>query len=185
MRPWNGRTWKWRDKAAQEADQLKGQVCLEQGVWAQLQGAALLRHGDGQLHVLIDLYSRWPEVEMTSPQAGQAECGFKNNPCSPEHPEGNGIAERFMAKWKLVKERPSRLQPVPRKSQEEDSDSDDWLSGASKQTTGRSAGKPWGWGRRWGWSRGSTPPPLPAEPETKQRESRDAGWSVLAQGEGW
>ena len=24
------------------------------------------------------------------------ECGFKNKPCSPEHPEGNGIAERFM-----------------------------------------------------------------------------------------
>ena len=25
------------------------------------------------------------------------ECGFKDKPCSPEHPEGNGIAERFMA----------------------------------------------------------------------------------------
>ena len=25
------------------------------------------------------------------------ECGFKSKPCSPEHPEGNGIAERFMS----------------------------------------------------------------------------------------
>ena len=89
--------------------------------------------GKYYFHVLIDLYSRWPEVEMTKstsmdklypvldrsfgvhgvpesithdngpPYDSRAwrkygkECGFENKPCSPEHPEGNGIAERFMA----------------------------------------------------------------------------------------
>ena len=89
--------------------------------------------GKYYFHVLIDLYSRWPEVEMTKstsmdklypvldrsfgvhgvpesithdngpPYNGREwkkygkECGFKNKPCSPEHPEGNGVAERFMA----------------------------------------------------------------------------------------
>ena len=37
-------------------------------------------------------------------------------------------------KWKLVKERPSRLQPRPRDSQDGDSDSDDeWYTGPASQ----------------------------------------------------
>ena len=47
---------------------------------------------------------------------------------------GDKIRVRNKAKWKLVKERPSRLQPVPRDSQEEDSDSDDdWYTGPASQ----------------------------------------------------
>ena len=89
--------------------------------------------GKYYFHVLIDLYSRWPEVEMTKSTSMSKlypvldrsfgvhgvpesithdngppynsrewkkyskECGFEMNPCSPEHPEGNGVAERFMA----------------------------------------------------------------------------------------
>ena len=81
---------------------------------------------------MIDLYSRWPEVDVTTstsmeklypamdqmfgrwgfpetvthdnglPYNGKEwrsyvrESGFKSLPCSPEHPEGNGVAERFM-----------------------------------------------------------------------------------------
>ena len=83
-------------------------------------------------HVVIDTYTRWPEVDITTstsmeklypaldkmfgrlgypesithdngpPYDSSAwrqyarECGFQSRPCSPEHPEGNGIAERFM-----------------------------------------------------------------------------------------
>ena len=89
--------------------------------------------GKYYFHVLIDLYSRWPEVDMTKSTSMEKlypvldrsfgvhgvpesithdngppynsrewkrygkECGFKIKPCSPEHPEGNGVAERFMA----------------------------------------------------------------------------------------
>ena len=41
---------------------------------------------------------------------------------------------RNKGKWKLVKERPSRLQPRPRDSQDGDSDSDDeWYTGPASQ----------------------------------------------------
>ena len=88
--------------------------------------------GKFYFHVVIDTYTRWPEVDITTstsidklypaldkmfgrlgypesithdngpPYDSHAwrqyakECGFKSKPCSPEHPEGNGIAERFM-----------------------------------------------------------------------------------------
>ena len=88
--------------------------------------------GKYYLHVLIDNYSRFPEVKMTKSTSMDKlypvldevfgvhgvpetithdngppynssewrkysrECGFKSLRCSPEHPEGNGIAERFM-----------------------------------------------------------------------------------------
>ena len=42
-----------------------------------------------------------------------------------EGKRGDTVRVRNKAKWKLVKERPSRLQPLPRKSQLEDSDTDD------------------------------------------------------------
>ena len=44
-----------------------------------------------------------PESDYGPPYDSRAwrkygkECGFENKPCSPEHPEGNCIAERFMA----------------------------------------------------------------------------------------
>ena len=93
--------------------------------------------GKYYFHVTIDLYSRWPEVDITNstsmeklypammrvfgqhgypdsithdngpPYDSRAwtafakECCFQKKPCSPEHPEGNGVAERFMGK--LVK----------------------------------------------------------------------------------
>ena len=89
--------------------------------------------GKYYFHVLIDNYSRWPEVAMTTStgmdklkkvlsdsfsihgvpetithdngppyngrewQAFAKEQGFKPKACSPEHPESNGIAERFMS----------------------------------------------------------------------------------------
>ena len=89
--------------------------------------------GKYYFHVLIDNYSRWPEVAMTTstsmdklkkvlsdsfsihgipetithdngpPYNGREwqvfakEQGFKPKACSPEHPESNGIAERFMS----------------------------------------------------------------------------------------
>ena len=88
--------------------------------------------GKYYFHVVIDLYSRWPEVDVTTstsmeklypamdqmfgrwgfpetvthdngpPYNGKEwrsyvrESGFKSLPCSPEHPEGNGVAERLM-----------------------------------------------------------------------------------------
>ena len=88
--------------------------------------------GKFYFHVVIDTYTRWPEVDITTstsidklypaldkmfgrlgypesithdngpPYDSLAwrqyakECGFKSKPCSLEHPEGNGIAERFM-----------------------------------------------------------------------------------------
>ena len=88
--------------------------------------------GKYYFHVLIDNYSRWPEVEVVSstnfeqlrpaldrsfsllgipstithdcgpPYQSSAwnnyakEMGFEKRPCTPEHPEANGIAERFM-----------------------------------------------------------------------------------------
>ena len=84
-------------------------------------------------HVVIDTFSRWPEVAVVSSTAFDKlqpslekiwathgrpdsithnngppydsrdwrkyamQVGFIRKPCSPEHPEGNGIAERFMA----------------------------------------------------------------------------------------
>ena len=89
--------------------------------------------GKYYFHVLIDNYSRWPEVEVVSstdftalrpsldrsfsllgipssithdngpPYQSHAwrkyakEMGFERRPCTPEHPEANGIAERFMS----------------------------------------------------------------------------------------
>ena len=83
-------------------------------------------------HVVIDMFSRWPEVAVVSSTAFDKlqpsleriwalhgkpdtithdngppydsrdwreyakQVGFIRKPCSPEHPEGNGIAERFM-----------------------------------------------------------------------------------------
>ena len=83
-------------------------------------------------HVVIDMFSRWPEVAVVSSTAFDKlqpsleriwalhgkpdtithdngppydsrewrkyakQVGFISKPCSPEHPEGNGIAERFM-----------------------------------------------------------------------------------------
>ena len=83
-------------------------------------------------HVVIDLFSRWPEVAVVTSTAFDKlqpsleriwalhgkpdsithdngppydsrewrryarQVGFDRKPCSPEHPEGNGIAERFM-----------------------------------------------------------------------------------------
>ena len=88
--------------------------------------------GKYYFHVLIDNYSRWPEVAMvTSTEFGKLQdrleesfsmhgipdsithdngpCynssdwikfakkwGFEARPCTPEHPQANGIAERFM-----------------------------------------------------------------------------------------
>ena len=88
--------------------------------------------GQYYFHVLIDLYSRWPEVQMTKStsfeklrpaleesfslhgipesithdqgppynsgdwQRYAKEVGFESRPCTPEHPEANGVAERFM-----------------------------------------------------------------------------------------
>ena len=88
--------------------------------------------GQYYLHVLIDNFTRFPEVKMTKSTSMKKlypvldevfgvhgipetithdngppynsedwrryarECGFKSLRCSPEHPEGNGIAERFM-----------------------------------------------------------------------------------------
>ena len=85
------------------------------------------------MNVLIDNYSRWPEVEVVKstsfqelkpvfdrsmgllgvpvsvthdrrPPYNSAECkkyvkekGFETRACNPEHPEGNGLAERFMS----------------------------------------------------------------------------------------
>ena len=39
---------------------------------------------------------------------------------------GDKIMTRNKGKWKLVRERPIRLQPTPRESPEEESDDDDW-----------------------------------------------------------
>jgi transposase InsO family protein len=88
--------------------------------------------GQFYFHVLIDNYSRWPEVEIVKStsfeklrpalegsfslhgipesithdngppynsrawRAYAKEKGFESRACTPEHPEGNGIAERFM-----------------------------------------------------------------------------------------
>ena len=50
---------------------------------------------------------------------------------------GDLIRIRNKAKWKLVKERPARLQPAPRDALEDDSDSDDdWYSTGIKQLVG-------------------------------------------------
>ena len=93
--------------------------------------------GKYYFHVTIDLFTRWPEVDVITStsmkklypallrtfgqhgypasithdngppydskawRAFSRECGFQDKPCSPEHPEGNGVAERFMGK--LVK----------------------------------------------------------------------------------
>ena len=49
---------------------------------------------------------------------------------------GDKIKVRNKAKWKLVKERPARLQPTPRDTLEEEEDSDDdddWYSTGTKQ----------------------------------------------------
>ena len=47
---------------------------------------------------------------------------------------GDKIRVRNKAKWKLIKDRPSRLQPRPRDSQDGDSDSDDdWYTGPAVQ----------------------------------------------------
>ena len=90
------------------------------------------RHGY-YFHVLIDTYSRWPEVAITSSTSFQKlfpvldrsfdthgipekivhdngppydstnwrayarKSGFKTDPCTPEHPQANGMAEKFMA----------------------------------------------------------------------------------------
>ena len=91
--------------------------------------------GDGEsyyFHVVIDLFSRWPEVAVVNSTSFETlqpsleriwalhgkpdsithdngppydsrewrkyakQVGFIRKPCSPEHPEGNGVAERFM-----------------------------------------------------------------------------------------
>jgi transposase InsO family protein len=89
--------------------------------------------GQFYCHVLIDNYSRWPEVEIVNSTSLEdlkpaldrsldlfgiplsvthdngpcynslgwrqyaRERGFELRPCTPEHPEGNAIAERFMS----------------------------------------------------------------------------------------
>ena len=89
--------------------------------------------GGYYFHVLIDNYSRWPEVEVVKSTSFQElrpaldrsigllgvpvsvthdrgppynsaewkkyakEKGFETRACTPEHPEGNGLAERFMS----------------------------------------------------------------------------------------
>ena len=89
--------------------------------------------GKYYFHLLIDNYSRWPEVEVVSsidfenlqPALDRSfsllgipssithdneplyqsqewktyakEMGFERKPCTPEHPEANGIAEQFMS----------------------------------------------------------------------------------------
>jgi transposase InsO family protein len=89
--------------------------------------------GDYYFHVMIDNYSRWPEVEVVKSTSFaelkpalersfgllgvplsvthdrgppytshewrkfSKETGFESRPCTPEHPEGNGLAERFMS----------------------------------------------------------------------------------------
>ena len=89
--------------------------------------------GKYYFHVLIDNYSRWPEVSMVKSTSFQevqkrledsfaihgvpesithdngppyqsrdwqrfaSQWGFQKRPCTPEHPQANGIAERFMS----------------------------------------------------------------------------------------